>query len=181
MSALTTTTGPLLRSLYLKELHMLKLGGIDLLQNTFKAEVWTVMILKGGALDEDLSKPGVVFPTDANGDPTFRPSAMWYADRLYFNNAIQCKQLECLVIRVGQDLSLNCRWEGVFFEEFELQQFPFDRQALTISLSINSRTRGMLPVEFVLDECCAGIDMSGFTMRSMYDLDQTLYLRTSEV
>jgi len=74
------------------KVELLKLHDINLLANTFKAQVWLTFVLKGGALDDDLAQPGVVFPKDANGAPTFRPSAGWFAAQLHFCNTTDaCK------------------------------------------------------------------------------------------
>ena len=172
---------PILRVLELREAHVLKLSDIDLHANSFTAHIWISIAFPGGSTDADLNRPGSVFPMDSDGKPTFRPSAMWYAEQLQFSNALDIKRTECLIVAKGDDLICNTRWEGRFFEEFELQEFPFDTQALTMSMSINSRTKGMLPVIFGVNGTSAGIDHAGFTMRAAYELDESLYVRVHEI
>ena len=44
--------------------------------------------------------------------------------------------------------------EGVFNETFELDDFPVDRQGLTLMVNFNCRIGGPLPVEIVIDNEC---------------------------
>lgn len=50
----------------------------------------------------------------------------------------------------GNDLLLCVRFKGVFAEPMEVADFPFDVQALRISICMNTRSDGPLPVNFVM-------------------------------
>ena len=50
----------------------------------------------------------------------------------------------------GDDLLVMVRHEGTFTEVFELDHYPCDQQALTMTLNINVRTSGPVPVELVV-------------------------------
>ena len=45
---------------------------------TFRARLFLILRVAGGAEDEHLVKEYDGFPLDTNGVPTFRPSARWY-------------------------------------------------------------------------------------------------------
>ena len=45
---------------------------------TFRARLFLILRVAGGAEDEHLVKEYDGFPLDAHGVPTFRPSARWY-------------------------------------------------------------------------------------------------------
>ena len=159
----TNAPTPLLRTFYLVKAELLKLGEVNLLNNTFKAQIWVHFVCKGGALDPDFAKSGVCFPMDEDGRPTFRPSASWYQEQLEFANAQTCKRLDCNVQLEGEDVHLKSRWEGTFHEDMELQDFPADTQALKMALSMNCRTSGMIPAAFSLDGATSGVELEGFT------------------
>ena len=148
-SLVHTQSGRLLRVFEIDKVEILKLSHINVASSTFKAQVWLQFRVEGAASDEDFCRDGVVFPTGPNGKPTFRPSALWYVEKLEFANAEGAIKLVDKLVRCeGDDVLIACRWEGVFFERYELYDFPFDLQALTMSLSINCRTTGPIPASF---------------------------------
>ena len=168
--------------LYVDKVEILRLDQIKILESSFYAQVWISLVIPNGALDEHLSKKGVHFPIDENGIPTFTPSALWYGEQLEFANTHKApRRIELTVVRKGDDLYLNSRWEGDFHEEYELHDFPFDKQALTLTFSINSRTRGRLPVTFKLDRVQPSIVRAGFAQKNQYYLNPNLFLRTHEI
>ena len=57
---------------------MTQLSAIDQVTQTFKAAMFIILRFKGGALDNDLVKEYDGFPVDAQGKPTFLPSATWW-------------------------------------------------------------------------------------------------------
>ena len=147
---------PVWRMFEVTKVELLKLSNINVVTSTFKGQLWLQFTVRGGALDTDFNHPSdkSVFPMDpVTSKPTFRPSVKWYLAQLEFNNQVDNpKLLDTLVRADGDDLQCTLRWEGVFFEHYELHDFPFDMQALTFSLSINCRTTGLMPAEFAIGE-----------------------------
>ena len=122
---------------------------IDVANQSFHATIWLPFVVEGGALDPALSADGAVFPIGPDGTPTFTPSARWYADQIDFRNALTFRVVNCAVQKRGNDLVIAVRFAGEFSEVFELENYPFDVQGLTITLNINCRYHGPMPV--VLD------------------------------
>jgi len=141
--------------LELLQVDLMKLHEIDISKSTFKAQIWIEFKLKDGALDEHLSKEGAVFPIGADGEPTFRPSAGWYQSMVDFRSAIAFRVVDAKILKRGTDLHLAMRYEGTFAEVFELGDFPFDNQGLTIVLNFNCRVGGELPIELTISPQCA--------------------------
>ena len=46
------------------------------------------------------------------------------------------------------------RHVGTFSEVYELEEFPFDKQGLTLTLNFNARVNGPLPMELHIAEDC---------------------------
>eukprot|EP00322_Chrysochromulina_rotalis_P009864 CAMPEP_0115864582 /NCGR_PEP_ID=MMETSP0287-20121206/19275_1 /TAXON_ID=412157 /ORGANISM="Chrysochromulina rotalis, Strain UIO044" /LENGTH=469 /DNA_ID=CAMNT_0003319057 /DNA_START=17 /DNA_END=1426 /DNA_ORIENTATION=- len=149
-----------------RRVEVLKLTDFNEINRSFKANFFITWAFLDGARAEEadgLNAGGDGFPLDANGAPTFRPPAGWYVKQMEINNAIHCKMLDSVIFKQGEDLIANIRWEGVFHENFELYEFPFDNQGLTVSVSINCRFTGPLRVELsVAPDCSKTIDMSGY-------------------
>ena len=61
-------------------------------------------------------------------------------------NAAQMAKMDFTMQVDDNDVHLKSRWEGRFHEDMELQDFPADTQALKMSLCINCRTKGMMPL-----------------------------------
>ena len=78
---------PLKRTLELEIVDINRLSDVDIIKQRFTCEFVTRFTFKGGARDEHLNKAGAEFPFDSHGKPTFRPSALWYAKQVDFNNA----------------------------------------------------------------------------------------------
>jgi hypothetical protein len=76
-------------------------------------------------------RPDATFPLDLYGRPTFKPSAGWYLTQIEFQ--VTPRPIATRLSSVatsGDDLVLNKRVEGDFFDEFDgLTRFPFDSQA----------------------------------------------------
>ena len=131
--------------------ELLKLSNINIAASTFKAQLWLQVAVRGAAHDPDFPTEEIKFPIGPDGKPTFRPSAGWFLDKLEFCNAEGVVKLLDKLIRVeGEDVYIAARWEGMFFERFELHDFPFDLQCLTMSLSINCRTTGPIPTNWAV-------------------------------
>jgi len=163
-SKMTPMNAPLLRRLEIVRADVTQLSAIDQLSQTFRARLFLILRLPGGAKDDDLSRESEDFPVDSHGRPTFRPSARWYLSQLDFPNGRDIKTLESKVTTAGDDLQVIKRIDGEFFERFELQSFPFDAQDLTITVSANCANEGPVPVEFALLESGGqlGVDNANF-------------------
>ena len=138
----------------LTQIDLMKLHNIDVQKSSFQAQIWIEFTIRGGALDADLSAGGVVFPIGEDGKPTFRPSAGWYMEQVDFRNAHSVKVVDSKWRRAGDDILMAMRYEGVFSEEYQLDDFPFDQQGLTILLNLNCRAGGPLPIELVVSPTC---------------------------
>ena len=51
----------------------------------------------------------------------------------------------------GTDLLMMYHVRGTFFEAFELHNFPFDGQGLTVTVAILNRADGPFPVDLKVD------------------------------
>ena len=140
--------------LELTQIDLMKLHNIDVQKLTFQAQIWVEFTIRDGALDADLSADGAVFPMGADGKPTFRPSAGWYMQQVDFRNAHSVRVVDSKWRRAGDDILMAMRYEGMFSEEYQLDDFPFDQQGLTILLNFNCRVGGPLPIELVVSPTC---------------------------
>ena len=138
----------------LTQIDLMKLHNIDVQKSSFQAQIWVEFSIRGGALNADLSADGAVFPIGEDGQPTFRPSAGWYMQQVDFRNAHSVKVVDSKWRRAGDDILMAMRYEGVFSEEYQLDDFPFDQQGLTILLNLNCRAGGPLPIELVVSPTC---------------------------
>ena len=176
-----TPPTPLMRTITVNFIEVNRVADIDIILQRFKAEFFVQFCFVGGALDADLSKPGAVFPFDASGRPTFRPSAEWYMAQVDFNNAHEYKQLDAKVVTDGDDILMNLRFEGIFSEIMELEQFPCDVQDLTMSLAFNCRTTGMMPLRIRNSPTVkTSIAPDAFVDGKMWTLHPHLELRAGE-
>ena len=138
----------------LTKIDLMKLHNIDVQKLTFQAQIWFEFTIRGGALDANLSKEGAVFPIGEDGKPTFRPSAEWYMQQVDFRNAHSFKTVDAKCMQRGDDIMIAMRYEGAFTEIYELEDFPFDQQGLTIMLNFNCRVGGPMPIEMVVSPIC---------------------------
>lgn len=141
--------------LELMQVDLMKLHDIDVQKQSFQAHIWIEFKLRDGALDPHLNKQGAVFPMGEDGSPTFLPSAGWYLSIIDFRNALSFRVVDTKILQRGNDLHLALRYEGTFSEVYELEDFPFDRQGLTIMLNFNCRIGGPLPLELIVSPQCA--------------------------
>jgi hypothetical protein len=165
----------LLRRFEVVRVDMTQLSAINQITQTFRARVFIILKITGGARDEHLLKEFDGFPLDAKGKPTFRPSARWYLSQFDFVNGRDLREIESKVTVAGDDLQLIKRVDGEFFERFELNSFPFDAQDLTVTLSVNCATAGPVPVEFFVPPGAhMGVDVSNFAFADVWDLSPVL-------
>ena len=160
--------------------EILQLNSVDLVAETFTAQLFIEFRFPGAALDPDLSAKSAAFPFGPDGKPTFRPSARWYVDQIDFNNANKYQILNKDVLEVGQNIHAKIRFEGTFFTNLELTHFPFDCQALTFSLAINCREAGMTPVLLrnAEDLTCQSISNDSFHLQEVYYVQERLHVAT---
>ena len=133
---------PLLRKLDVIRVDVTNISEIDQIHQTFFARVFVILRIKNGALDGDLVKDYDGFPFDDDGQPTFRPSANWYLNQIDFPNASQLRTIDSKVTTEGDNLQLIKRVEARFSQRFQLSDFPFDQQDLTITISANCALEG---------------------------------------
>ena len=194
---ITPTTSTLarpknLKTLEVRHIEVLKLSNFNQVAHTFQAQFFSTWAFLGGALPDEadgLNADGDEFPI-VDGKPTFRPPAGWFIKQFEINNVLAGQPprlLDTAVRREGDDLLLNLRWEGTFYESFELYDFPFDSQGLTVSISLNCRTTGPIPVEIkVPPNCGNSIDYNGYTEDHNWHIvhdpnDKSLRFLTKEV
>lgn len=131
---------------HIVELELQKLHKLDVANQSFAATLWMDMVIRDGAKDPNLSAKGKVFPIDPKtGKPTFQPSAEWFLGQIDCRNALKFSVVDSKVMRSTRpgcdDLHCAIRVEGEFTEVFELADYPFDVQGLTMTV----RTTGPLP------------------------------------
>ena len=128
---------------------LLNVSSIDEIRQTFHARLYVQCAFRGGARDAALSSASADFPVDEHGTPTYRPSARWFLDQIEFHNAVQdIDKLDYRVTTIGDDVLLNIRLHGEFFEVLELHRFPFDSQQLTFVMACKCATAGPCPLHF---------------------------------
>ena len=130
------------------EVH--RISSIDETASTFGAQVYVRAVFRDGVniLDGELANKldEPYFPTRDDG-PMWKPNARWYLDRLVFDNMCtppkeQLKQRDQEARVEKSDIVLTIYTEGLFYECFELWDFPFDAQDLTFTLSLNATVDG---------------------------------------
>jgi len=167
----------------LREVELQKLHSLDILGQRFSAVIWLVYIIPGGAKDEFLSAEGAVFPVDETGRPTFRPSAAWYMGQIDYRTALDFRTLDAKIMKSGDDLIMAVRHQGIFTEVYELLEYPFDTQGLTIAMNFNCRTSGPLPMQLEVAPDCK-LSMTCATAcppAKEWDLQMVLAVRAGEI
>ena len=152
-----------------------QLDRINLLEQTFVASIFFQFRIHGGANDKDLAlkdekgRPSFE-PVLNTQSETFRPPAGWYLEQFDINNSSDFRVLTKRVLFQDDDIILKWHVTGSFHENFELESFPFDVQALQICLTINCRTSGMTPVQIAISpNACANVVKRGFHAHAAYD------------
>ena len=136
-----------------------QINEVDVVAQRFKARVIVQFRVKDGAKDKTLAEGGDEFPFDDLGNPTFLAPIGWYMKQFDVYNSVSGEPIEWLmrhsmVDKVeGDDLLITLRFAGMFAENFELEAFPFDIQALQIRLFVDCCKReGRMPVEIEVDK-----------------------------
>lgn len=142
--------GPPVRSLELVRAKFIQVLGIDAIKQTFIADVFFELKIRGGAHDVDLTREGDGPPTTHFPQDTLRPSARWYLNQIEFSNSvIHHQHSDTTVVTRGNDLHLRYRAIGEFSEQLELEDFPFDTQELTVKLIVHCVMGGFVGTEIV--------------------------------
>lgn len=142
-----------------RRVEILSLTEIDLINQNFLCQLFMQFRIAGGAKNEALCADRYnaitdepVWPVGPDGKPTFKPGIRWYLDRINFTNAMdRPEKLEAAVLDSGEDLIVNMRWVGRFTEAYELENFPFDSQALHIHMVAHTRLNGPMPMRMQHD------------------------------
>jgi len=164
------------RTLRVQTVDILQVSAIDDVSQRFSAQILAQFRIDGGALDAALTAGGKGFPMGADGKPTFLPPAGWYLAQFDATNVVPgtFEVLEERVLTIGDDLVLNLRFNGVFFEYMELQRFPFDVQDLQVTLACNCRTTGRVSVDLVVaKDAISAVVPAGFQLFHLWDLVST--------
>jgi hypothetical protein len=126
-----------------------RVSKVDLVLQHFDAMLLLGLCIKDGALDEDLARQDEIVKTHDDG--SLHPSATWYLDHLDLPNAIAHSIDNATIVTRGDDLIMMLKITATFLEPMELENFPFDIQALTISVRAGCRVDGPFPISFVAD------------------------------
>lgn len=158
VTALAVPKGPIRDiELVVTSVEVQRVSSINESASTFGAQLY-VKAMFPNALEHhpDLAayEPGTsletpYFPLNKQGKPTWCPNAAWYLHRLLFDNMCLAPKEQLAArdqeVRIeGNNIVLTIYTEGLFYEKFELQNFPFDSQDLTFSLTLNVRVDGPL-------------------------------------
>jgi hypothetical protein len=143
-----------------------KITNVDVVNQHFEGAIHIGLHIKDAFADADLKrftgeyKKGfsdeVKNSTIEHPDGSLHPSAAWYLSNIVFPNAVT-KDLEIEELSVhppyGQGKTHMMLWikiKGEFLEVMEMQDFPFDKQALTFTFGSTCRKTGRFPVEFIV-------------------------------
>ena len=167
-------------------INLLQVKAIDRVAQSFKARVFIQLVIRGGALETDLSLQSDTFP--ASG----RPSALWYLKQIHFPNAASLTWLEAKVVPMSSsrepgapvdDLHIVLRADGEFYQAMELQTFPVDSQELSVIVSIFCANEGSVPVYFAASQqsMALSVDLDNFTLTNCWVLRPNLDLAPATV
>ena len=161
-------------------INMLQLQAVDHVGQTFTARYILQFVIRGGVENDDLmrdiSEKDPSFPADG------RPGASWYLEQLDFPTALSFSILSRKLVPIGSDLHLVVKVSGVFFETMELQDFPIDRQRLTMVLCVNCSREGIVPVRFDnIHLAATAVDCNTFAMANIWTLYPKLLVERSTV
>ena len=90
--------------------HLNQINKIDVINERFDAVIYLELWCKNGAKDADLNKPTSEWPVDASGTPTLRPSIVWFAKKLDFNNVVTASMMSDPIVKTdGDDVGVGVR------------------------------------------------------------------------
>ena len=162
-----------------------QLSSISQKDQTFNASLFVQACLPGGNKDVTLKKTDEGFPLDTYGRPTFHPSAAWYLTQVEFQVTPRPVSTRLSSVATqGEDLMLNKRVDGAFFDEFAgLGRFPFDCQHLSMAFVVTCANEGPLPVELALSPKLAVglVKQEDFSARAMWTIGEEVSLKLTTV
>jgi hypothetical protein len=146
---------------------------VDAVTQRFEGTIHLGLQIPGGWADEDLKQfvahgksvdyvqeGKAVFGDEVKNsvnqhpDGSLHPSAAWYLSQIVFPNAVEHELMECSVHppygKGDNDMKLWIKMKGEFLEVMEMQNYPFDDQALTFSFGAQCRKGGAFPIEFIV-------------------------------
>ena len=134
----------------LERFDVLKVQSIDTVSQSFHARCFVQLRLRGA---KDRRESFVTFRDGAAFGAT--ESVEWFAGRIEVLNSFEhdsCKLIDekPTVRDDGEDLLIQLRFEGRFYQQMRLHAFPFDSQQLSIELIILCRIDGPVPTEVKL-------------------------------
>ena len=124
-----------------------KISRIDLTSQRFEGQLLLGLRIAGGALDPDLCRKEETVTTDDEGN--LKASAGWYASKFEMANASSYEMTDINIVEKGNDLFVWLKIHGEYCEPMELENYPFDIQALTFSVRLGCRVDGPFPARFV--------------------------------
>ena len=139
------------RDLELARLQFVSLKGIDQINQCFHASIFVEFVIRGGAADEDLADvQNDEWAGPASGK---RPSASWYIKQFEVVNDVSPGGAICVLksrafVR-NSDIIMQYKADGSFGEAFELNNFPFDTQDMTVKFTVACANQGLTPVRIV--------------------------------
>jgi len=127
----------------LERFDVLKIQSIDTVSQSFHARCFVQLRLRGA---KDRREAFVTFGNGAT------KSVEWFAGRIEVLNSFKhdsCKLIDekPTVRDDGEDLLIQLRFEGDFYQHMRLHAFPFDSQELNMDFIILCRVDGPVPTE----------------------------------
>lgn len=150
--------------------EMSQIKSIDQQRQTFGVRVFLQFTLRNGAKDPQLIGPG------------FR-SAEWFMDQFRWHNAAQQPtELDHRVVKMGDDLHLVLEVEAEFFEQMELEAFPFDHQEATVIMKVACAKEGSAPLAICgIDTAAHSVDQQNFALSNVFRLEEVMELKRTSV
>jgi len=166
-------------------IDVLQLSHISQKSQSFGLEIFLQCTIVGGANDPDLSSDSDAFPVDIAGRPTFRPSALWFLNQFEFQTLKRpLTTTKSSVIRAGNDIQLNKKIIGDFYDEFDgLVNFPFDSEELSFSTLVMCANEGKTPVRLSYHDSCTPfiVDQANFSDRNAWVIASKIYADFTKV
>jgi hypothetical protein len=165
-------------------INLLQLQSIDQMAQTFMARLFIQLRIPNGALDSDLVRDlensvDPPFPGD-----TLRPGAQWFLKQLDFPTSLDYTLLTEKVVKMKDHLDMVLKVSGSFFEQFDLHQFPFDLQRLSLTIAFNCADEGIVPICFAdpsQGNAALSINLETFALSNLWILFPHLRVQRTSV
>ena len=172
-------------TLHITRIDWLQLSNISQKSQSFGAEIFVQGTFVGGKTDPGLSSSSDEFPLDICGRPTFRPSAHWFLNLVEFKTTMSTPStLMSTVVTSGNDLQMNKKVVGTFFNEFDgFHLFPFDMEKFTIFFVIGCANEGATPVEISFADYLkpSVVDQANCAERNAWEISPALTVELTTV